>query len=273
MKDLLIGAYTKYNWAQLKNWVLSIKDSGFTGDVILIAFETNQNTIDKLKENNIEVISVNKELNYRSNIPIHVERFIFMYHHIKNRNYRYVLTTDVKDVIFQSNPFNWIENNIGNKKLIISSESLKYKDEPWGNENLMQTFGKYIYYEFHEKEIYNVGVIAGHFQYVKDLMLQLFWMSTNRSIPIVDQATFNVMMHTEPWLSITKRVRSEEGWACQLGTTADPNKIDAFRPNLLENIPHIRNGLVFSSKDKKFYIVHQYDRVPDLKVIIDEKYK
>lgn len=272
MKDLVIGGYTRYNWSHLKNWVLSLKDTGFSGDIILVAFETDQPTIDKLTEMGVEVIPVNKELNYRSKIPIHVERFIMMYHHIKNRNYRYVLTTDVKDVVFQNDPFLWLEQNLENYKIVISSESIHYKNEPWGNENLMQTFGKYIYNEFCEKEIFNVGVIAGHFNYVKDLLLQLFMMSINRPIPIVDQATFNTLIHLEPWLSVTKRVRSEHGWACQLGTTADPNKIEAFRPFLLENEPKFRNGLVFTSKDIKFFIVHQYDRIPELKALIDAKY-
>ena len=273
MKDLVIGAYTRYNWHQLKNWVLSLQDTGFSGDVILIAFETDKDTVEKLKEHGVEIISVNPELNYISRIPIHVERFIFMYHNIKNRNYRYVLTTDVKDVVFQSNPFDWVENNIQEKKLIISSESICYRHEPWGNVNLEQTFGKYIYNEFCDKEIFNVGVIAGEFDYVKDMMLQLFVMSINRPIPVVDQATFNLLIHTEPWLSVTKRAKSEEGWACQLGTTGDPNKLDSFRPHLLENIPIIRNGLVFTSKDQKFCIVHQYDRIPNLKSTMDSKYK
>lgn len=272
MKDLVIGGFTRYNWAQLKNWVVSLKDTGYTGDIILVAFETDQFTVDKLTEAGVEVIPVNKELNYRSKVPIHVERFIMMYHHIKNRKYRYVLTTDVKDVIFQNNPFLWLEQHLGDRKIVISSESIQYKNEPWGDDNLMQTFGKYIYNEFSSKEIFNVGVIAGEFSYVKDLLLQLFMMSINRPIPIVDQATFNSLMHLEPWLSLTKRVRSEDGWACQLGTTADPAKIDAYRPFLLENEPKIKNGLVFTSKDKKFYIVHQYDRVPVLKEAIDAKY-
>ena len=31
-KDLIIGAYTNYNWDQIKYWVNSIEKSGFTGD-------------------------------------------------------------------------------------------------------------------------------------------------------------------------------------------------------------------------------------------------
>ena len=41
--------------------------------------------------------------------------------------------------------------------LIFSSESILYKDEPWGDNNLMETFGPYIHDIFKENEIYNVG--------------------------------------------------------------------------------------------------------------------
>lgn len=272
MKDIIIGGYTKYNWNQLKNWVLSIRKTSFTGDVVLIAFETTKETVDKLEKHGVEVFSINKELNYKSKIPIHVERFIFIYHYLKTKKYRYVITTDVKDVVFQKNPVDWLENNIDNYKLVISSESIKYKDEPWGNDNLLQGYGKYVYNEFCNNEIFNVGVVAGEFSYVKDLMLHLFLMSTNRPIPIVDQASFNILINTEPWKSVVKRVRSEDGWACQLGTTADPTKLECFKHNLLENTPKIVENRVYTSLDDLFYIVHQYDRIPHLRTEIDNIY-
>ena len=147
-----------------------------------------------------------------------------------------------------------------------------YKDEPWGNENLIQTFGRYIYNEFFEKEIFNVGTFGGEYKYIKDLVLTLFSMSTGRPIPIVDQAVFNFLMHSEPWSSIALKCRSEDGWAAQLGTTADPSKINSFKPFLLENFPNYSGKLVTTSKGKPFCIVHQYDRVPTLKTFIDSKY-
>jgi len=274
MKDLIIGTSTRYGWQQLKNWVMSIKSTSFTGDVVLVVMECDQTTVEQLTQEGVKVVPVNSTLDYRSKIPVHVERFIHMYHFLKNNEYRYVISTDVKDVIFQANPIDWIEKNIGSAKLMCASESLLYKDEPWGNDNLMQTFGKYIYNEFHEKEIFNVGTLAGEHKYIKDLMLSLFLSSINRPIPIVDQATYNVMMHTEPWLTVTKHCKSEDGWACQLGTTGDPTKLSHFKPNLLEPIPVIKDGKVYTSHGESnlFYIVHQYDRVPTLKEAIDARY-
>jgi hypothetical protein len=70
-----------------------------------------------------------------------------------------------------------------------------------------------------------------------------------------------------------------DAWACQAGTTADPSKIESFRPHLLEAEPIFENGLVLTGQDnynyKKgtpFVIVHQYDRVPEWKKHVMETF-
>jgi len=272
MKDLIIGCSTRYTWDQLKYWVNSINRSGFKGDKVLIVFECDKKTVKLLEDNNIIVVPVDESYSYRSAIPVHVERFIHIYHYLSQNKYRYVVTTDVKDVVFQNDPIRWIEENIGDKQLIVGSESLKYKDEPWGDDNLKSTFGEYIYEEYKNETIYNVGTFAGTYQAVKDMAMMLFIMSINRPIPIVDQATFNVMLNCEPWKSTTKYCTSEDGWAAQLGTTADPNKIAYFEPNLLEPKPILHQDYVTTSTGKEFVIVHQYDRIPNLKPHIEKKF-
>ena len=273
MKDLIIGCATRYKWDNLKNWIKSINQCGFTGDKVLIVFESDSETVKAVENEGFKVVPVNKTLDYKSNIPVHVERFVFIYHYLKKNEYRYVITTDVKDVIFQTNPSEYLEKKLKKKKIVIGSESMLYKNEPWGDENLIQTFGRYIYNEFCEKEIFNVGTFGGEYKYIKDLVLTLFTMSTGRPIPIVDQAVFNYLMHSEPWSSINLRCRSEDGWAAQLGTTGDPIKINNFKPHLLENTPDISGDIVKTSTGLPFCIVHQYDRVPSLKQKIDKRYE
>jgi len=97
-------------------------------------------------------------------------------------------------------------------------------------------------------------------------------MSVNRPISIVDQSTFNFMISQEPYLSTSVYCRSEDAWACQLGTTADPSKLEQFKPHLLEPLPRFIDGKVTNSKGKDFTIVHQYDRVPEWRPIIEAKY-
>jgi hypothetical protein len=209
-------------------------------------------------------------------IPIHVLRFLSIYDYLhKNwQKYDYVITTDVKDVYFQTNPFLIFKNPYyqdNSLKLVIASEGLTYKNEPWGNENLYQTYGQYVYEEFKNNEIFNVGTFGGHSEYVKDMVFNIFTNATNRPIPICDQAVFNVLINTVPYKDI---VFYTHDWACELGTVMDPSKIEKFRPNLLFSEPIWQDGLVKIPPlaGRIFPIVHQYDRVPEIKKFVEKKF-
>ena len=55
-KDLIIGAFNNYtDYDVLKPWVQSIKDTGFKGDVVLIAIGTTPELIKKLIEEGVIV--------------------------------------------------------------------------------------------------------------------------------------------------------------------------------------------------------------------------
>ena len=277
MKDCIVGCATNYDWSKLKYWVNSINQSGFEGDKVLILMNCDKDTVQKVTDAGFSIIAFNKDadgnLTYNSQLMVHVERFIHIYKLLKDNDYRFVITTDVRDVIFQKNPVEWLRENLQYQEdLVFSSESMKYKDEPWGRENLTQCYGQGIYEDFKNNTIFNVGVLAGYGYAMKDLVLQLFLNCINRPIPIVDQAVFNVMISRHPYLSSSRYTASEDGWACQLGTTADPSKIESFRPYLLEPSPKLEDDKVLTSTGKEFTIVHQYDRVPEWKKVIEAKY-
>ena len=277
MRDLIIGCSTNYDWSKLKYWINSINKSGFQGDKVMILMNCDKDTVNKVVESGFSVIGFNKDgegnLMHSSNMPVHTERFLHIYNYLKNKDYRYVITTDVKDVIFQKNPIEFLEKECVNKNLIFASESIRYKDEPWGDQNLKETFGPYIYEQFKDNEIFNVGVLAGHGYAIRDLALNIFVACLNRPIPICDQSTFNFLIGQNPYTSLCRYTRSEEGWAAQLGTTGDPSKASQFDPVLLEAKPKLQDGIVTTSEGKEFYIVHQYDRVPEMKNTLEKKYE
>ena len=276
MKDLIIGASTNYNWDKLKYWINSINQSGFEGDKVLILMNCDKDTVIKVSEAGFKIIGFqqdkNQNLFHETKMPIHVERFWHIYNYLRENEYRYVITTDVKDVIFQQNPIDWLEANLISHNLVFSSESILYKDEPWGNNNLLETYGHAIHDIYKENEIYNVGVVAGTGSAVRDLAVNIFTSAINRPIPICDQSTFNFMISMSPYKETSKYVRSEDGWACQLGTTADSNKIAEFKPFLLEPTPILKGDNMTTSTGLPYYIVHQYDRNPVLRDVIEAKY-
>jgi hypothetical protein len=280
MKDLIIGCSTNYDWSKLKYWINSINKSGFQGDKVLILMNCDKDTVQKVSNAGFSVIAFQQDDNgnlvYQSQLMVHVERFIHIYNTLKSQDYRYVITTDVKDVIFQKNPVEWLEQHLpdgSSEDLVFSSESIRYKDEPWGNQNLLETFGPMIHDHFKNNVIFNVGVLAGRGYAMKSLALNIFLSSINRPIPIVDQSTFNVLISQHPYLKSSMYMTSEDGWACQLGTTADPSKIEQFKPFLVEATPKLEGDKVVTSEGKEYVIVHQYDRVPEWKKIIEAKYE
>lgn len=279
MNDLIIGASTGYNWNTLKYWVNSINQSGFEGEKVLILMNCDKETAKNVISAGFKVIGFgqneNGDLVYEhGRIPVHVERFIHLYDHLSRNDYRFVITTDVKDVVFQKNPIPHLIDLLDkhDRDYVFASESMRYKDEPWGNQNLLETYGQYIYDKFKHNTIYNVGVLAGRGYAIRDLAVNIFTAAINRPIPICDQSTFNFMISQEPYRSTSLYMNSEDGWAAQLGTTADPSKIDSFRPYLLEAEPKMVDGKVTTSNGKEFTIVHQYDRVPEWRKVIEAKY-
>jgi hypothetical protein len=200
-------------------------------------------------------------------------RFLSIYEYLRHNwaKYKFVTTTDVKDVYFQEDPNREVERCCSESgyELLVASEELRYKDEPWGNENLMQAYGPYIHEQFKNNTIYNVGTFGGQSEQVKDMVFNIFTNAINRPIGICDQAVFNVLLSVQPYKDMVCRTYN---WACEAGTVADPTKIASFRPNLLGYEPVFENGIVYTHDRYVYPIVHQYDRVPEWKSFVQKKY-
>ena len=287
MRDIVVGCITNYNYDKIKTWVNSLDQSGFDGLKVMLCYNLDYEVAEELAKRNYTIFAFgrddeNNKLVYNKEIfNICLERFAhipFFFNKLQDKEqYRYIISTDVKDVVFQSNPSTWIENNIGDKEIIAACESLRYMDEPWGKQNMHLSFGPLIAERMLEKPIYNAGVMAGKFQTMVDLMQNIFLSCGGAPANVPggggpDQAGLNVLLGLKPYKDITRFAMSEEGWAAQCGTTVDPRKIDSFREFLLEPSPIMKDGLVCTSTGTPHAIVHQYDRVPEWSRIIEAKY-
>jgi hypothetical protein len=278
--DLIIGAFTNYDWHKIKYWANSIVRSGFTGDKVMIVYNSHQSTVQRLTDLGFKIWAFHRDQNqnylypHKGQFVIVVERFLHLWNfldQLPDNYYRYVISTDVKDVVFQENPSIWLEKNLNDKKLVASCESLLYRDEPWGDDNLKGSF-PLVYNKLKNKPIWNCGVQAGTMNVMKDLWLQIFLTSKAGARLNPDQAAYNLLLNSTPWESITKFAMSESAWACQAGTTVDPVKIESFRPKLLEPEPMWENGLAKTSQGITDAILHQWDRIPAWHSEIERRY-
>jgi hypothetical protein len=288
--DLVVGVSDGYDWDIIKYWVNSIKRSGFTGRVTLIALNCGKGTLERLGQNGISIFFYDVDAHgnavYQSPVPVIVERFFHVSHVLSElpeaERPRYVIATDVRDVVFQTDPSPSlhrlvVENSTrptGRPDLVVASEGLKYKDEPWGDRNLFRTFGPHIHGTYRENTIYNAGTIAGTYAGVKDLATMVFQMSLNRPLKNPDQAVFNFLLQQSPYRATTVFTDPDaSAWACQGGTLMDPTKMAEFRPKLLcrEPLFDAEGGCVKTSSGRTYCLFHQWDRTA-FKDAIMQKY-
>ena len=270
-RALAIGAFSNLTWPQLRPWVESLDEVGFAGDRALIAYMASDATVEELEKRQVAV--VRERTTQR---PVHVDRFLGIYRYLLAswRRYDVVIATDTRDVYFQGDPSAWIRTRLPRERrlLVAGSESIQYRDEPWGRENLEQAYGPVILDVMKDDEVINVGALGGEPELMKDLCLNIFLTSCGGRIPIADQAAFNVLLRTRPYRDVVWLARQRDGWACHAGTTADPGKLGSFRPFLTESEPSFGKGVVLTSAGEPFCIVHQYDRVPEWNRLVREKH-
>ena len=259
---------------------MSLKNTSYNGDILVLAynFPDKHEYIDKLNQLGVQVLTPKNT--YRAeydndfiwhsgqatpsnaNKLIHNVRLFHLWQYFTETqadlNYNRVIFTDGRDVIFQTNPSEWL-NEFMTKDILVPSEGVLFKDEPWGANNVLSNYGPYVY-EYILKDSYtcNVGTFACSAKLCKDLCLILYLMSNN--IGVADQTSFNVLTQTL-LKDKCQWVDYNDLWALQIGTIV----------NDLDRYVKFENGIISSLKTNKPYcLVHQYDRVPKYKNYFDQ---
>jgi hypothetical protein len=282
MKDVVIGAISNYTFDKIELFCNSLESSGFDGYKVMIVYNVPKSTVDELKRRGWVVIGFGfdertQSYFYKQNFRIMCDRQLHYHQSVLNLHnefgdLRYVMAIDPKDVIFQSNPSKWLEENMGDKKINVGSESIRYRDEPWGRENIKEAFGEYIYDICKDNIIYNCGTISGEWKTMSDLFLNIYLMCVGSPNQTPDQAALNILLSFDRYKDITRFTQSEDGWACQAGTTVDEKVVKYNKDKLTEPQPYLDGDVVKTREGKPFTLVHQYDRIPEWKSIITKKY-
>lgn len=288
MKDLVIGGIGGYEYPQIENWVNSLNKSGFTGDKILISYNSSPQVTKELQDKGIQVYEVDfdgfgqpldlvthtgKVTRENAYKLVHNLRFFHIWQLLKQleregTKYNRVITTDVRDVIFQYNPSEWLNDNQTND-IIAPSESVMYRDESWNSDNFIKGFGPLVW-EYLGKELLvcNVGSFAAKYDTFVDLCLMIYMTAVGHWV--ADQSGFNVIVNTI-LKDKTQFVDADDAWAGQIGTLVE-NRMEIGK-HILNAEPFMDDkGNVVNSKGEKFCLVHQYERIPGWEDVITRKY-
>lgn len=250
-KDLVISAIANYMPEKIKIYVESLNQSGFNGDKIMICYNLPNETIEYLASMGWECYG--NELNQHP----HMQRLIDMWYFLQNdkRVWNHVITTDVRDIVWQTNPSEWLVTNL-KTEILCASECIIYDKEPWGHKNIHEGYGPMFWDWIKPNTIGNVGVIAGKHKSVKDLLM-LNWLvsQSGDTRHFTDQSSFNFIISNN---LIKDKIDINSDFALQVGTNTTNIKIE--------------NNIIMNDTNP-YVLVHQYDRNEILNELITKKYK
>jgi len=260
---IIFGCITKYSPDDIRPYVESIQQSGFGGDKVMLVYDVPRETIDYLKSKGWNL--------YGADLHQHIilQRFVDAYKLLESYETETIIWTDVKDVIFQKDPTEWIEKNMKGE-ILAFSECVKFKDDSWAVVNAGTSFP--MEWEWlQNKTSYCAGTIVGKGYALKDLFIEIYrWsLTTANQGQLADQAAYNVLINLNHFKENVQFVNQEEGFVTQLGTVF----IKGNELPILEPTPIYKDTKFYNQTGDDFVIVHQYDRNEQIKQQIYQKYK
>lgn len=223
--DLIVGMASGYGWDILAPFVESLRATGSKARVILIC-EDQIPGVETVKP------EPSVEHPFRSR-HLQLVRLI-------TDEYRYVLSVDTRDVIFQSDPMKWMEENLGEDELVVTSEGLTFRSCPGFEQRIREHFPE-MYEQMLDQMILSMGVVGGRPARVREL-LRATHLMCSRQPGDDDQAPMNVVVRARP-----EKVRvctARDGWVSNYNQTG---------------AGELRDGIVYQSGSNRPYVIlHQW---------------
>eukprot|EP00727_Mastigamoeba_balamuthi_P004662 m51a1_g14194 hypothetical protein (389) ;mRNA; r:110075-111345 len=300
-KDLFITYAAGYHVEHLCPTLRSLVESGFAGDVVLLVGKL-QGSVEQFRQwmaphPQIRVVEAPEDAaddvyfdrSVRRDIVLTrfhaMYRFLAAASRVERRNpcsadprahwcgvdritynYRYVISTDIRDVIFQVNPSLFLEKHLGRSRelygqeldLVVSSEGSVVDSRQWTKGNQGTCTPHYYNTGGHKELYYNAGQMAGTQAAIMSLMRSIYEEQKYHDVPSCDQAALNQIIHADPWTRQRTLFSSAcSGWT-ELAQFIDRN-IHLQYPYTRYGVPGNIRANCSGGEDTKVTIVHNGD--------------
>ena len=262
MKNLIIGVIKNYNFRDVKPFVSTLMKTGYKGEVVFFCNNVSIESQDKLRKHGVTCINFGisypyVEKQYSADIGILPKSFskqlhlfslrqILYYLYLNNcgKKYENIMLTDVRDVIFQKDPFDFIIN--GNLCCTLESEDWPISKSSFNATEIETVFGVEAYEKIKANLISNCGVTIGPSVLImKYLEKMIDLILSGGGSTITDQGIHNYIMWNGMIPNI-KFLKNNEGPVLTLG---------------YEKIVHRnKDKKIVDNKGNIINIIHQYDR-------------
>ena len=244
--DLILGVlgtqWERTRPGGLESYLESIKRVGFAGRKVILVWDIHPATRASLLAGGFELVD----------LPTPADAFFkarmrVCYEYLKehSKEFRYIFWLDIKDLVLQSNPSVWVEDNIGDSDIIASTECVTIEQEETNQLWARTILGEEKYQEIKGCEVINGGTWAGKSAAMAEVFHQVhLGCSTYAGGYPPCQIWVNYVLHTV-FKGKCRIPRWSEGFAACLHPCWSPWRVHCW-PNLRDAHPvlDINTGLL-----------------------------
>lgn len=257
---LILGAVRGYTAYQLRPFLMSLGLSGFQGKLILYTSGVGSDVSDLLKACGVGELAAGADPVF-AELPVNHARYS-MYQAVLQRHARafdYVMFTDVRDVLFQRDPFAF---DLDDRLCAFEEDaSVCIGACPFNSTWVRTAFPDDVFLQMETKPILCSGTTMGPselmLQYVDAMVAHLERMRRDRPEVIrvlegLDQGIHNYLLHSNTWHGKVRIFPNEQG------------PVMTFGHKNPETVLFNEDGQVINEAGAVLNVLHQYDRHPEL---------
>lgn len=256
--NLILTTAANYGWRELEPFFTSLQFAEYKDEIVIFVNNIKDDAVKNLNKLGIKLIPFQR-VGLEHQIHINDYRYYLYLLYLKSNHDKYnkILLSDVRDVIFQKDPFSF---TLLDDNLIVALEAEKLiGNEVFNTSWILTKFGNYIFDLLRNNIISCAGTTIGsQNEIIKYLELMLRHMFSSGYFQRLDQGIHNFLIYTG-----------------KLGKIYMSNNVNGpiMTIGLEDNIQLNERGLILTRQGNVAHIVHQYDRHDKIVQIVNKLYR
>lgn len=270
-QNLLLGNSKGYSLGQIRNWLVSAIRHRESYDIALLLCDNNAEILDFCDAHGVYVyphFDIEEQGHY------FFIRCGLLADTLRKAPTTYVLSADVRDLVFQRDPFPEFIQKLNYKRGVLTTENILLRDEPWNAKVYEDIYGAKSFNVISDKEVINSGVIFGESMFISEIYMMLH---DAAKMPNAwsEQPVLNHLYHHFSMIRDNiSLATADDHLAAHIGVAGPTKWWESwnFHKNLIRGRVEMREGIAYDAHGEVFAIAHQYDRVDEWMQQVDALY-
>lgn len=249
--NLILGLAAGYHYGDVRPFLLSLEQSGCWAEVVLFVSDTTRD-LDRIGRHRVIIVPLQRPSGLEE-LPYNALRYWLYRQYLEESAVRYgsILLTDLRDVVFQRDPFSFPWS--GGLNCVLEDRRMTIGRCPHNAHWVATHQGREALGRIADQPISCSGTTVGDHdatqRYLEIMLDRLLPFDGGERIAGYDQGVHNMLVHTGMLDNLT--LHDNAGPVVTLGHTVGEPAIDD-------------EGFVLNESGERAHLVHQYDRKPNL---------